>query len=280
MSVALVNLIKLYRFTGGRRQLAMSQVKDRATTMGLGDIAGACEQGIEHEKRLRDLQREYAVQKNRKMPARLQQLDPEIDRTLGAIYRIASEAAVALPPPMSEMAQRLTEELFPQGASGITTRPYAEQSHEVTSIIERMESASDFLPAVEALGLTAFVKQLKLLNTEFRQVFEAEPKDRISPHEVRAAEAEAQDNLLAIVVRILGQFPERSPAHVEARTKLLTPVLRQNEAIREYLRARRRVRDVDPSTGKELEAPEGDADVQFTQDANVSVTTSTEEKMS
>ena len=37
---------------------------------------------------------------------------------------------------------------------------------------------------------------------------------------------------------------------MKARSALLAPILKQNEAIRTYLRARRGVEDVDPETGE------------------------------
>jgi hypothetical protein len=85
---------------------------------------------------------------------------------------------------------------------------------------------------------------------------------------VKAARAQGQDLLLQTVAMIVGAFPKSTPDHVAARTALLSPIMRQNEAIRQYMRGRRggAVADVDPETGlpeesgaaSESEEPEGE----------------------
>jgi hypothetical protein len=49
---------------------------------------------------------------------------------------------------------------------------------------------------------------------------------------------------------ILGLYPRSTKEHLAARAALLAPILQQNEAIRQYLRSRRAVEDVNPETGE------------------------------
>ncbi|MRG96974.1 hypothetical protein [Polyangium spumosum] len=63
------------------------------------------------------------------------------------------------------------------------------------------------------------------------------------------------------MAKILGTYDEPTGDHAEKRAALLAPVVKQNEAIRQHLRARRSAPDVDPKTGEELlseEAAPGD----------------------
>ena len=69
---------------------------------------------------------------------------------------------------------------------------------------------------------------------------------------MRASHARGQGLLLEVVARVLGRYPTDAAEDQATRGRLLAPVAEQNEAIRAYLRQRRRVRDVDPATGEEL----------------------------
>lgn len=57
----------------------------------------------------------------------------------------------------------------------------------------------------------------------------------------------------------MGKHHERTPEGTAARLALLAPILQQNEAIRQYLRARRAVADVNPETGEDEPAAPGAA---------------------
>jgi len=63
--------------------------------------------------------------------------------------------------------------------------------------------------------------------------------------------------MLQAVAIVLGKYPSDSDADVAARAKLLAPIFRQNDAIRDYLRARKPIVDINPETGE----PEGSPDV-------------------
>ena len=65
-----------------------------------------------------------------------------------------------------------------------------------------------------------------------------------------SARAQGQEHLLQAVSLILGRYYQSTPADVAARAELLAPILRQNEAIRQYLRMRRSVEDVNPDPGE------------------------------
>ena len=57
--------------------------------------------------------------------------------------------------------------------------------------------------------------------------------------------------LLETVAIIVGKHHERTPEGTAARLSLLEPILKQNEAIGQYLKARRSPPDVNPETGED-----------------------------
>lgn len=72
---------------------------------------------------------------------------------------------------------------------------------------------------------------------------------------VKTARATGQSLLLQAVAMILGLHPSDGAEDLAARAQLLGPILKQNEAIRDYLRARKAVQDVNPETGEVETSP-------------------------
>ncbi len=70
--------------------------------------------------------------------------------------------------------------------------------------------------------------------------------------------------LLQAVAIILGKYPSDNDADLAGRAKLLAPIFRQNDAIRDYLRARRPVVDVNPETGEPEASPDDAAPPEVT----------------
>ncbi len=70
--------------------------------------------------------------------------------------------------------------------------------------------------------------------------------------------------MLQAVAIILGKYPSDNDADLAARGKLLAPIFRQNDAIRDYLRARRPVVDINPDTGEPEATSDGAAPPEVT----------------
>ena len=197
----------------------------------------------------------YEADRNRKVNPRLTELDPILDRTIGAISRIASEAAATLVnTTQGEHGQLVVEKALPNGASGITSKSYVEQTTETTNIIALFKG--ELAPMIDSLGLGIYVDQLETLNNEFREILAAGPREGVTTDEVRAANELGQNNLVQAVVMILGTYPSSSEEDLVARKEFLAPISRQNKLIYEYLRRRRVVADVNPDTGELSEEPE------------------------
>jgi len=102
---------------------------------------------------------------------------------------------------------------------------------------------------VKEFGLGRLAKRLAELAAEYREALNAPPPSLVAWGQVRAARAEGQGRLLEAVAIIVGKHHKRTPEGAAERAVLLDPILKQNEAIGQYLRARRAVADVNPDTG-------------------------------
>lgn len=246
----LADVFNYYHFPGGRREFALKQISEKATPLKWTELAQHCALAVEHEQQLRHMKRRLAQIQKRKANPRLMELDPQIDRTVGSIYRIFSESANTLTDTQeSERAAKAIERLFPNGARAITSLTFVDQCAEVESILSLLQQ--DYKDEVRTLGLERFVNQLANLNGEFRTLLSTEQVDGVTADQVRAADAQGQHNLLQAVAMILGRYPGATENDRTMRADLLRPIQRQNEAIRDYLRLRRSVGDVDPDTGNE-----------------------------
>ncbi|MEM9456823.1 MAG: DUF6261 family protein [Myxococcota bacterium] len=240
---------RIYQFPGGRREFALSQLARLAEQQEWTELAQHAQAAVEHEQQLRDMQRTLVAARSRGADPRLSELDPAIDRTIGSIFRIAGESATTLAGTEDgERARVLLERVFPEGAVAITSMSYVEQSREVHSILGLLQG--ELSEQVAALGLGAFVSRLATLNAEFSEALDADPSPEVTRDQVRAAKATGQLNLVGALAMILGRHWRSTDEDVEARRTLLRPITTQNEAIRSYLRQRRSVQDVDPTTGQ------------------------------
>ncbi len=255
---SLGDYVRLYRFTSGRREHAISRVAKLAdgteTLAPWPELKALCQDAIAHEQGARDLKRRWEVQK--KMGAsdpRLAELDPQIDATLGSLSRTAGEIARTFPDtPKGQAAAEFLKQALPNGATGIIHLPYPEQERQLADLVRDCREGGPYADPIALLGLGDFVDRLDGLNTEFGDILHRGKARGIEYVNVQAADQEGQDRLLEIVAKVLGRFSSRSAADAKARAEYLAPIAEQNEAIGLALRNRRPVRDVNPATGVEI----------------------------
>jgi len=106
------------------------------------------------------------------------------------------------------------------------------------------------------LGLSRRVARIETLEPHYRSAV-ADPANTVAFTEVKKARLQGQSLLLQAVALVLGKYPSDGDADVAARDRLLAPILRQNEAIRDYLRTRRPVVEINPDTGEPEGSTEG-----------------------
>lgn len=257
MSSSLSEFLNVYVFPPGRRGFVLRSMAEEARRLALEDLAQGMEQAVEHEGQLRDMERTLAADQARRAPPRLRELDPELDLTIGAMFRQLSEAAAVLKgTPRAEAAERILGDLFPEGAAAVVHAAYPEQAAECESVLSKLQR--EYADDVRAAGIEPYVERMAVLTPEYVSLVKAyDTGDGVTSDQVRAAREQGQENLLVALVKVLGHYADPTPQNLQARAELLAPFRFHTEAIRRYYRSRRSVRDVDPDTGDELpEAPD------------------------
>ena len=247
---SLRDLIKLYIFPLGRTEYALLALAKLFYALGLNDMGDDCTVKAEFNQATRLLIWELQTAKNYESNPLLSKIEPRIDRTVGAIHRAAKEAIDTIEGEVAEEATRFKLEFFPKGVFEITSQSWPEQARTVAALINKLKDEK-WIGTVEKLGAMMYLNQLESLNNQFLEEMENVKKADVTANQIRARKKEGQENLLEVVAKILGLFPRSNEDAVE-RAKLMAPIIEQNDAIREYYRMRRRVRDLDPDTGEEI----------------------------
>jgi hypothetical protein len=256
MDVTLAALLQFYVFSTGRRLFALGEVQKLATEGGHVALVAHCNAALVHDRTT--MQKEAVWSTDKTAPQYVpeaKQVDTLVDVALGAL-RDSLEADVRDAAPgdvLSEKAAKLSQVVFPNGLAAVTNAPFVEQLAEVQRILQCLQSA-EWAPVVSDLGLSRRVSRLVDLEKRYGAAIAMTTKS-ISFGEVKDARTQGQQMLLQAAAMILGLFPSESAADQAGRAKLLGPILRQNEAIRVYLRSRRSVEDVDPDTGLPVPGP-------------------------
>lgn len=274
MEPGLSNLIQLNQFSTGRRLHAFGQVLGQAQKVGFPALEAHLVSAIAADEETWKLELRWSVQRRRgKLSAKqlkaqkaLQKLDGQVDRALSGLQ----DGALALIRGAGDDEQALVgkvegfiDAIFPGGAGAITSLSYAVELTAVQQIVARLQG--DLAATVAELGLGVQAARLAKLCGAYAAAQAS--VDTLEFGTLRAARAEGQYRLLEAVAIVLGAHHAKTGEDARKRAALLLPILRQNEAITEHIRARRAVPDVNPATGEEEPVeppgepePEGPAD--------------------
>lgn len=257
MIIPISNFINLYVFTPGRRVYALRRLREIAIARGVDDLVPAIDEALAHEAHTAALESAWGVTQA-EVETRPREIDPQIDRNLLLIDQILRHYADQ-GGEVGRYAGALVAALFPHGVSHHIRLPYIDQLAANERVLSTLEAA-ERQTWVERLGLRMLVASLRELNEVFGHALRLrEQEAAVTFADVRAARERGQALLLEIVARVLGRFP--TAADAETRTALLQPIADQNEEIRLYRRRRRRVVDIDPSTGEPTEPIADDGDL-------------------
>jgi len=251
---------RLNQLRSGRRELVLRAMAAKATEFGWSELATHCLAALEQEVNARELWRTWRAHRARQGRAPtdpdLKALDNQIDQVLGGIVRDLKNKATSLASTsMGTLARAFLDEVFPAGAVEITSMAWVDEVREVKDLLGVLQGARS--SEVEALGIGVYVEQLARLNAEFEVKLAAVGGQVVSYDQVRKVEAEAQERLLQAVALILGRYYDQTDDHVSRRVALLRVLTEQNDAVSAMVRAQRRVTDVDPTTGAELDSEDG-----------------------
>jgi hypothetical protein len=259
MDGSLGALVNLYSFSTGRYIFALQQVLKAAQAQsGLATLVTHTQAGIQHGHETRVLENRYAeVQNVPKGNPKLVAIDVRLDRALVAL-RDAAQAHVDAGSDddgddAPDNARALLAAIFPKGVRDVTQSTFVEELSLVDGILDEIKT--NHAATIDQLGLGRFVQRITQINEEYRAAQQEPASGGPNGSDVRAARARTQEFLLEVVSLVIGQFPLAEKKDIEARQKLLGPILVQNDAIGAYLRARRSVEDVNPDTGEVQPAP-------------------------
>lgn len=256
MDGSLEAILNFYVFTSGRRLFALQEVRSLGQAQGFTELTQHCDAAIAHERTTREMERRWASEPDHTVtnPA-AQQLDALVDRTLGAIrdHVVAQTQGAVDSDPIHAAATAFVKRIFPISVYAVTSLPYIDELAAVDDIVALLQG--ELAPQVQDLGLGRLAQRLAELAEQYREALESPPPSLLDWGKVRSARSEGQGLLLEAVAIILGKHHLRTPDGTEARLALLAPILKQNEAIGNYLRTRRAVTDVDPDTGETTTVP-------------------------
>lgn len=262
METSIFDLTTLRLMPTGRRRFAISRLKEVANPDTEPQLLELCDEALAHDAETAELQakRRQTQRRAQSGAARLTSavaLDHQIDRTLSAIDdKIASEleAHDEGSPERAEL-EDLRTTIFPQGVGAIARSAHVIAVERVRGVIER---AGKHQVVLDAVGATKLMNRLKDLNGRFEAALKTDAPD-VTGDDVRAATTKGNRLLRSIVVHILDQTRDEDDASVmEQRQRLLRPILEQDTVMFRYNRQKRKPTDVDPASGEEVPAEEGE----------------------
>ena len=261
METSVLDLITLRRLPTGRRRFALGRVRELASGDTAADtaIVALCDAALEHDAQTAELQarRARASREQQLQPRGMNptvRLDNLIDRTVSSIDgKIAQEVEAYEPQaPEAQPLRNLRAFLFPSGVAAITRSTFVEQLQLVKGVLAR---SAERQPELAEVGALRLLTRLQDLSVRFEGALKEEA-DPVTADQVRAATNKGNRLLRAVVVRVLAEtLDEEDAALMQRRATLLAPILEQNEQVGLSNRQSRRVTDVDPKSGAEVEAP-------------------------
>ena len=252
MDATLESLFNLYVFTTGRGLFAIRGVRKLAEEQAFTQLVDHCDSTIAYYDDTRALELRWSTDRSATGTNPVaQRIDVLGDTTLGALRDTAVAQAKGAPEgdPIHQLVADFLQAIFPLGVHAVTSLGFVEESARVDDIVTQLQGP--LAPSVTEIGLTRLANRLADLAAQYRKALEAPSPSLIDWGHVRAARAEAQGRLLEAIAIIVGKHHARTPEGTAARLALLAPILKQQDAIGAYLRARRAVDDVDPETGED-----------------------------
>jgi hypothetical protein len=234
----------------------MQQVKSAATNnfVALVTHADVC---IAHDRQTLVVEASwYAQSASTEGNPELRKLDRVLDPLVTSLRDTIDSQVRASSPgdPLVEKGLQLTQTLFPRGSSAITRATYPDEAAEVERVLEEIAKPV-WSDVVTAFGLTRITGRIQTVIVEYRALLEAPAAQGVKYADVKAMRSKGQSLMLQAIAMVLGKYPSDSEVDRQGRALLLGPILRQNEAIGDYLKGRRTVPDVNPDTGEELPTP-------------------------
>ena len=248
------------RLTPGRRAYVARRIKDVALASEMKDVARLCDSVIVQEQTQLELLRRYGAEQAQATSAtwspEILALDVALDRLLAQLRDTLAVLAMRPGSARGDAAKGLLERYFAQGVAYYTQQVIEEEVERVRELLVGL--AADQAQVAGATVDDIVAEIVPLHGTYAEAVASFQRVARTNYQSVKDGDLANQRALLELVVQILAQTAALPPTERLARREaLLAPVAAQDAEISALVRARRRIRDVDPETG--APEPTGDA---------------------
>lgn len=205
-----------------------------------------------------DLELRFRGNPRQEYGSEARQLDIELDRALGALfhYLTSTVKSFGVDSLKGSHAQAVIERLFPRGLRYLIHLPYATEEATVRLMLKWARSEPPLIEGLRAVHAEPLVERVAELHARYA---EALPKTPLpSYEELSRVRREGHERLSAIVFLITAALVrgELEGKPTAALREALAEVLGQDAAIGRYCKRRRRVAEIDPETGEELESEE------------------------
>jgi hypothetical protein len=266
MNPSLLSLFKFIQLTSGRRLHAFRELRLRARKRGLHALVAHLERAIAHEKRTHELNQRWRKQGRTRTVGGpdIGTVDGLTDQTLTSLRdMLTGNINGALPGDVkAAIAERVRAAIFPNKVAAVTSLPFVEELAALEVILDKLQD--ELQAEMSELSLTHMVVRLAKLFDMYQSALD-EGAHQLWFRDVKGARVRGHLNMLEAVSQILGQFfAEEDPDHAQARAELLEPIFEQDQAYRDYLRARR------TNSGADGEV-DGDVDVDVDDDGDIPV---------
>lgn len=244
--------VNLRRFLTGRRLFILRQML--ASLYMTPAIAELVEAAIAHDRKTLDLEYLWKQQKADTSTNRgdAVAIDLEIDQVIGAMESNVRSQIIGSPKdPVRVAAELVVKDAFPLGSKALTQQAFEEQLASVETLLKRFDG--NLQEPAKLLGLGRYLQQLQPLARQFGDELRKRKSVVVRWNDVTAAQAEGQEMLAEVVAVIIGTFHRRDAETTGRRESLLAELNRQDALVRESIRRSRRVLDVDPDTGDEVD---------------------------
>ena len=254
MPTSLIDLLRGYHLPASLQYWVVTQVRreaERLDQRAVVDMASAALPAVEHANELR---RRLTISRKRR-PGEARALSRRIaDLVVGAWGMLDGLARQEVA--RSADARALLIAAFPSGLAGHVRASYVDQAAANAALLDLLR-APEHAAVVRWLHLDETADQLATLAPAFVEAMF--PAPAVRGVDVAEADRLGENAVMRLVCGIIVAYDEADPARRALRDKLLRPLIRANDVLREQYEEQARGRDARPdeATGDGGAPPEG-----------------------
>jgi hypothetical protein len=253
------SLLELSRFPLSRCLFVLEQVRDRAQALDIPVIVTLAERAIARVREALDFDQRQRALRTSKFPPEARELDQLVDAAIDGLDTYCeSQMALYRGQERAAAAARLRRALLPGGVGAITQLPYADQHKQIDALLARAQAADVITDLAALPEMAAALAHVRGLNQQYGERLR-DTEEALTRQDVRARHDQCQELLCTLTCLIIGHFGALPERHAD-RDRLLEPILREDEALRERRRRRRAAGEAGDDAPDDIVAEPDDAD--------------------